>query len=70
MGSDWFAPLQSDTDTEPLALLADAPAAAAETENTIEDDGATTSAAIDEPRPPLPATRPQLQSTMRTSTKT
>ena len=54
VGSDWFAPLRSDADTQPLAL----PAAAAETEDTIEDDGATTSAAIDEPRPPSPATCP------------
>ena len=83
VSSDWFAPLRSDTDTEHLADAA-APAAA-ETDDVIEDDGASTSAATDEPRPPSvtddvhhqrPTSqvhRPQLhgQSTMtRRSTKT
>ena len=57
MGSDWFAPLRSDTDTE---TLADADAAAAETEDMIEDDNASTSAASHVHRPQVHG-----QSTMR-----
>ena len=54
MGSDW--PLRSDTNTEPLA-----DAAAAETEDMIEDDSASTSAASHVHRPQVHG-----QSTMRT----
>ena len=57
VSSDWFAPLRSDTDTEPLADAA-APAAA-ETDDVIEDDGASTSAATDEPRPPSVTDEPR-----------